>query len=201
MKAEDYSHYFVKMTYNPKDYYFKKAKQRHFAARSVFKLEELDLRFKLIHTSNHVLDLGCAPGSWSQYASAKVGSHGRIIGVDLKKVQLTLPNTTFIQADILNLHDLAGKTFDVVMSDMAPQTTGIRIQDQQRSFELCSAAIQIAEKFLKPEGNFVVKFFHSEEFKTLMDLIKKRFKRVEVVRPKSTRKESKEIYLIGLKKI
>lgn len=196
------------MAYNPKDYYFKKAKQRHFAARSVFKLEELDQRFKLIHSADHVLDLGCCPGSWSQYASAKVGSGGRVIGIDLKKVHLTLPNTTFIQADVFNLQELEGHfvsmgrpSFNVVMSDMAPQTTGIRIHDQQRSFELCCTAVKIAEKFLKTGGYFVIKFFHSEEFKTLMGLLKEGFKRVEVVRPKSTRKESLEIYLIGLKKI
>src|ERR1700679_1490365 len=119
------------MAYNPKDYYFKKAKSENFAARPVFKLQEIDERFKIFRPGYRVLDLGAAPGSWSQYASQKIGSGGRILGIDLQPIKLTLPNPAFLTAD-LRAFDLAqamteqgiAPPFDVVLSDMAPKTTG-----------------------------------------------------------------------------
>lgn len=193
------------MAYNPRDYYFQKAKKENFAARSVFKLEEIDQRFRIIHPGNKILDLGAWPGSWSQYCSKKIGAKGRILGVDLQMVQLTLPNAYFVQADIRDIpwektliDAEISPPFDVVLSDMAPKTTGIRITDQARSLELCMIALEAAKKFLKKGGNFVVKFFHSDDFKSLSDEMKHQFQRLEVLRPKSTRKESKEIFLIGI---
>lgn len=192
------------MGYNQKDYYFKKAKSENYAARSIFKLEEIDARFKIIKGGQKILDLGCAPGSWAQYCAKKVGPQGRVLGIDLQKVGLTLPNALFIAADLRDL-DLAKTVsdsgieppFDVVLSDMAPKTTGIRITDQARSLELCELALEVAEKFLKPKGGFVCKLFHSDEFEDFRAKLRARFARVEVLRPKSTRKESKEIFLIG----
>ncbi len=195
------------MSYNPRDHYFKKAKEQNFVARSVFKLEEIDQKLKIIHTSQKILDLGASPGSWSQYCSKKIGPQGRILGVDLTSIPLKLPNATFIQADLrdINLEEIFEQNgfngpFDVVLSDMAPKTTGIRITDQTRSFELCEIALNVAKQFLKKDGHFVCKLFHSDEFSTLRDLMKKEFNRVEIVKPDSTRKISKEIFLIGLKK-
>src|SRR4051812_10245989 len=122
------------MNYNPKDHYFKKAKDQNFAARSVFKLEEIDQKLKIIHPHNKILDLGASPGSWSQYCSKKIGPKGRILGVDLTEIQIKLPNAEFIQADLrdLNLEQIFkergyNEPFDVVLSDMAPKTTGIRV--------------------------------------------------------------------------
>lgn len=195
------------MNYNPRDHYFKKAKEQNFVARSVFKLEEIDQKLKIIHTNQKILDLGASPGSWSQYCSKKIGPQGRILGVDLTSIPLKLPNATFIQADLrdINLEEIFEQNgfngpFDVVLSDMAPKTTGIRITDQTRSFELCEIALNVAKQFLKKDGHFVCKLFHSDEFSTLRDLMKKEFNRVEIVKPDSTRKISKEIFLIGLKK-
>ncbi len=195
------------MSYNPRDHYFKKAKEQNFVARSVFKLEEIDQKLKIIHTNQKILDLGASPGSWSQYCSKKIGPQGRILGVDLTSIPLKLPNATFIQADLrdINLEEIFEQNgfngpFDVVLSDMAPKTTGIRITDQTRSFELCEIALNVAKQFLKKDGHFVCKLFHSDEFATLRDLMKKEFNRVEIVKPDSTRKISKEIFLIGLKK-
>jgi 23S rRNA (uridine2552-2'-O)-methyltransferase len=195
------------MTYNPKDHYFKKAKQQNYAARSVFKLEEIDKKFKILQPNQVILDLGASPGSWSQYCSQKVGTGGRILGVDLKPVTAKLSNAVFIQADLrdLNLEETFinegfHPPFDLVISDMAPNTTGIKLTDQARSFDLCELALQISQKFLKRDGHFICKLFHSDDFSSLRELIKQDFHRFEAVKPDSTRKISKEIFLIGLKK-
>lgn len=194
------------MAYNPRDYFYQKAKDENYAARSAFKLEEIDQRFKVLRSGFQVLDLGAAPGSWSQYASKVVGPKGRVLGIDLQAIKITLPNARFIQedmrkADLAKIMAEAGiaPPFDIVMSDMAPKTTGIRITDQARSLELCVLALETAEKYLKPGGHFIAKLFHSEDFETYRETLRERFEKVEVLRPKSTRKESKEIFLIGLR--
>ncbi|WII71521.1 RlmE family RNA methyltransferase [Bdellovibrio sp. 22V] len=195
------------MTYNPRDHYFKKAKQENFAARSVFKLEEIDKKYKLFKPGQTILDLGASPGSWSQYASRMAGEKGRVLGVDLSPVTVSLKNAVFIQADLrdLNLEEIFKEhgfepPFDLVLSDMAPKTTGIRLTDQARSMELCELALDVARRFLKKDGHFVCKLFHSDDFGKLRDEIKKSFTKFEAVRPDSTRKISKEIFLIGIKK-
>lgn len=193
------------MAYNPKDYFFQKAKKENYAARSVFKLQEIDDRFHILKSGYKILDLGAAPGSWSQYACEKVGAQGRVLGLDLQAIKLTIPNAVFVQADMreTNVGDVMKEhgiepPFDVVLSDMAPKTTGIRITDQTRSMELCELALATAERFLRPRGSFVAKLFHSEEFEVFRDMLRARFGRVEVLRPKSTRKESKEIFFIAM---
>lgn len=191
------------MAYNPKDYYFQKAKSENYAARSVFKLQEIDDRFHILKSGYKILDLGAAPGSWSQYACEKVGKQGKVLGIDIQPIKITLPNAVFITADMREI-DLpaimadAGISppFDVVLSDMAPKTTGIRVTDQTRSLELCELALQTAEKYLRPRGSFICKLFHSDEFEGFRTTLRERFQRVEVLRPKSTRKESKEIFFI-----
>jgi 23S rRNA (uridine2552-2'-O)-methyltransferase len=195
------------MTYNPRDHYFRKAKQENFAARSVFKLEEIDQKYKIFRNVKTVLDLGASPGSWSQYASKVVGDKGQVLGVDLSPVTVSLKNAVFIQADLrdLNLEDIFKQhgfnpPFDIVMSDMAPKTTGIRMTDQARSMELCELALDVARRFLKKDGHFVCKLFHSDDFGKLRDEMKKVFAKVEAVKPDSTRKISKEIFLVGISK-
>lgn len=196
------------MGYNPKDHFFKKAKEQNFAARSVFKLEEIDQKFKILKPKQHILDLGASPGSWSQYCSQKIGPMGKILGVDLKPVNIKLPNATFIQADLrdLNLEDVFLQhgfvpSFDLVISDMAPNTTGIRMTDQARSFDLCQLALEKARQFLKKDGHFICKLFHSDDFTVLRQQIKTEYHRFEAVKPESTRKISKEIFLVGLNKL
>lgn len=193
------------MAYQPKDYYFQKAKTENYAARSVFKIQEIDERFKIFKPSYKILDLGAAPGSWSQYSSERVGRQGRILGIDLQPIKLTLPNAVFLTADLRQLDLVTIMTaqgieppFDVVLSDMAPKTTGIRVTDQTRSLELCELALRNAQKFLRPRGTFVCKLFHSEEFGDFRNQLRSLFGRVEVIRPKSTRKESKEIFFVAL---
>ena len=195
------------MSYNPQDRFFKKAKKENFAARSVFKLEEIDHRYKLFKAQQTVLDLGASPGAWSQYAARKIGPRGKILGIDLKAVSVKIPQAVFIEADLrgLNLQEIIlahgfEAAFDLVLSDMAPNTTGIRMTDQARSFELCELALQVALQFLKPRGHFVCKLFHSDDFQTMKKLILQNFEKFEAIKPESTRKISKEIFLIGLHK-
>lgn len=194
-------------SFDPKDHFFRKAKAENFAARSVYKLQEIDERWKLLRPSDQVLDLGASPGSWSQYSAQRIGPRGRVLGIDLSPVSLKIKNASFVQADLrdvnfdLCLKDLGfGDLFDVVLSDMAPNTTGIRSVDQDRSFSLCEMALEVAEKHLKKSGNFVCKYFHSSDFKTLHTRLSRVFHRVEALKPESTRKISKEIFLIGLNK-
>ncbi len=195
------------MNYNPQDHYFKKAKDLNFVARSVFKLEEIDQKLKIIHPNQKILDLGASPGSWSQYCAKKIAPAGRLLGVDLTEIKLKLPNTIFVQADLydLNLKELFeqhgfNSLFDVVLSDMAPKTSGIRMSDQAKSFALCELALNTARQFLKKDGHFVCKLFHSDDFTKLRDEIKKDFHKCEIIKPDSTRKISKEIFLIGVRK-
>ncbi len=194
------------MAYNPKDRFFHKAKAEGFAARSVYKLQEIDQKFKLFRSGQTVLDLGSSPGSWSQYASQKIGG-GRLLGVDLSPMTVSLPNAVFIQADLrdLELENVFREhgfnpPFDIVMSDMMAKTTGIKSADQARSLELCELALNVAQRFLKPGGSFVCKFFQSGEFGALRAEIKRQYERVEALKPESTRSISKEIFLVGLKK-
>ncbi len=192
------------MSYKIQDHYFKKAKEQGFKARSVFKLEEIDQKFRLLKPGMQVLDLGAAPGSWSQYTSQKIGTNGRLLGLDLTAVDLKLPNARFVQEDILkcNVEELL-KSFempeklDAVLSDMAPNTTGIRSVDQARSFELCEMALFVGRKHLRTGGSFVCKFFQSGELQKFRIELKKSFGKVEIFKPKGTRTRSFEIFLIG----
>lgn len=195
------------MVYNPKDYYFKRAKLEEYAARSVYKLQEIQNRFQVIRCGDAVLDLGASPGSWSQFAAQIVGKNGQIIGIDLFPVSVQLSNATFLIGDIQEVNTYqriidAGLRLpvEVILSDMAPKTTGVKVTDQSRSFELCMVALERAKDWLKPGGNFVAKLFDSSDAMTFRDELRKIFQKVEILRPKSTRKESMEVFFIGLKK-
>jgi 23S rRNA (uridine2552-2'-O)-methyltransferase len=193
------------MAYQPNDHYARKAKKEHFAARSVYKLEEIDKRFKLIRQGDKIIDLGCSPGSWSQYASQKIGNKGRILGLDLTQMKIDLPNAIFVKANILETDITAllneyemGSVVDAVISDMAPKTTGVKFTDQCRSLELCEMALMVARKHLKPGGFFVCKIFDGPDVQHFRADMKKSFRKIEMLKPESTRKESKEFFFIGL---
>ncbi len=192
------------MAYKPNDYYTKKAKEENFAARSIYKLQEIDVKYNIFKGAKQVLDLGASPGSWSQYVSRKLGNQTKILSIDLNPLSQEIPYVTFVLADIfkIDLIELAKKEgftdlFDVILSDMAPKTTGIRITDQARSYELSQMALNVALNLLKTHGNFVCKMFDSNEFQNYNKQLLTHFKKVNVLRPKSTRKESKEIFFIA----
>ncbi len=187
------------------DHYTRQAKKENFAARSVYKLQEIQKKHHILKRGARVLDLGCAPGSWLQFTSTLVGPDGRLVGIDLKPVTVALPdNTTVITGDVADLEShlaqLGIDRFDVVLSDMAPATTGNRHVDEARSVGLCEAALAVADEVLVTGGNFVCKIFQGGDFKAFTDSVRQRFGRQTATRPQSTRKASREVFVIGLEK-
>ena len=192
------------MVFKVKDHYFKKAKKENFLARSIYKLEEIDQRFKLIRPGDSICDLGYYPGSWIQYCSKKVGPNGHVIGIDIKEPNLklnSLSNIKLFQYDIFSLENLAAlavsDTFDVVLSDMAPNTSGIKSLDQDRSLNLVEKVLGILDLMLKPGGNMVVKVFDSQNAQNFLKSKKGMFLEWHFLKPKSTRSQSKEFFAIG----
>jgi 23S rRNA (uridine2552-2'-O)-methyltransferase len=182
------------------DHLTQRAKAENYPARSVYKLEEIQKKFKVISPGGVVLDLGCAPGSWLLYAAKQVGSRGRVFGIDLQLIEIKLPgNVIAIQDNILALenNDFLTTGFGAVLSDMAPATTGRKDVDSFRSFELCHMALETAKKFLAPNGNFVCKIFQGNEFKKFEQAVKSTFRECKTFKPESCRKQSKEIYIIA----
>lgn len=187
------------------DHYTRQAKAEHFAARSVYKLQEIQKKHRILKRGSRVLDLGCAPGSWLQFAAQTVGPEGRLVGIDLNPVTIDMPDTvTVLRGDVLDLDprliDLTRHRFDVVLSDMAPATTGSRHVDEARSVALCEAALAVADQALVAGGHFACKIFQGDAFKAFADAVKGRFDRQTAFRPHSTRKASRELFVIGLGK-
>jgi 23S rRNA (uridine2552-2'-O)-methyltransferase len=200
--------------YDRHDPYYRQAKKEGFVARSIYKLEEIDEQFGLITPSSVVLDLGCAPGSWMQYVARKVMPQkgGRAVGIDLLPVHTSFPSwVKILVGDIYAVSDDEllpegvpvddkSRPFDVVLSDMAPNTTGVRSVDQARSLSLAEAALAIAERRLKPGGVFCVKILEGGEMKSFIEACQRAFTTVKIRRPKGTREGSKETYVVGLER-
>ena len=188
------------MTYEKKDFYHRKAKEEGFLARSAYKLQEIQKKFSIIHRSNHILDLGCAPGAWVQVALPLVGKDGVVVGIDLENITvLKHDNFRFIHGDAFALKEgeIPEAPFQTVLSDMAPKTSGIKLRDHMRSVELCQRALGVCETVLARNGNFVMKIFEGEESKELNAQARAMFKDVKLFRPQSTRQASIEIYLVA----
>ncbi len=187
--------------YKKVDSFTKKAKSAGFPARSVFKLEEIDQRARLLHSGQRVLDLGASPGSWSLYAAQKIGPKGKLLAVDLKPLEVTLASpSVFVQGDALSLDNDALSMFapyDVVLSDMAPNTSGNRSGDQARSFELFMRALAVAAALTRPGGAFVGKIFMGAEFPLARAEVRKYFEQEKLFRPEGTRSVSYEIFIAG----
>lgn len=184
-----------------RDHYTDEAKRKGYLARSVFKLKEADERFRLVRAGARVLDLGCAPGSWLQYLSRKVGRDGLVVGIDINEPAFSAHNVRIIVADIFELDasELAefGR-FDLVVSDAAPATTGVPDADAAKSLRLAVRAFEIATSVLKGGGNLLVKVFESPDVKTLRDKMRERFSSVRSFKPRASRSASREHYLVGL---
>ncbi len=190
------------------DNFYRQAKEQRYAARSVFKLEEIDARFKLLKPGRRVLDLGCRPGSWLQYASAKVGSRGHVVGLDRQLLDIAVPpNATSLEGDVLDIETMTlrqalpeggGTCFHIVLSDMAPDTTGTAFTDQVRSVELFTRAMDLSLVVGCPESAFLGKIFMGEGFQETVARMRRCYKRTKTVRPKATRSSSKEVYLLGM---
>ena len=188
----------------PQDHWGHKAKREGYAARSVYKLEEIDRRVKLLRPGKRVLDLGAFPGSWTSYAAQKVGPNGHVLGLDIQELRGALPpNAEMRTQDVMSPDldaELGGQRFDVVLSDMAPATSGHRFTDQARSHRLFMRALEIAEQLLVPGGHFVGKIFQGPDFEEARKEVARLFEEVKIIKPPATRTESIETFLIGLRR-
>jgi len=189
------------------DYYFKKAKKENYPARSVYKLEEAQKKYRFLQTGNGVLDLGCQPGSWSIYAARIVGPAGLVVGVDLqegKKISIAKAAEIVwfcddIMADyIIEKIQKTEKDFQIILSDIAPRTSGNKWVDQQQSLNLARRVLELAGELLESGGNIYVKVFEGEDFREFVDSVRKSFKTVKIVKPKSSRSESREVFVLGM---
>jgi 23S rRNA (uridine2552-2'-O)-methyltransferase len=180
------------------------ARARGYPARSVFKLEEIDRRMRLLRAGQNVIDLGAAPGSWSLYASERVGPTGHVYAIDIKQILQTFgPNVQVLEGDALSLESevLARHApYDVVMSDMAPNTSGSKFQDQARSTELFLKALDVALAHGKPGSHFTAKIFMSGDFKAAEVAVRKAYETVRTIRPEGTRQISTEVFVVGMGK-
>lgn len=179
----------------------REAKAKGYPARSVFKLEEIDRRLRLLRAGQQVIDLGAAPGSWSLYASQRVGERGRVLAVDLEEIlQAFAPNVEVLRGDALDLENGALSRFapyDVVLSDMAPRTSGNKLADQARSAELYLRALAVGIALGKPGSAFVGKIFMSGDFTEARAKTAGAYSKVQVIRPEGTRTVSSEVFIVG----
>ena len=189
--------------YEPHDKFYRKARAMGLPSRAAFKIEEIIARNRLVASGARIVDLGCAPGGWLVILAAAAGASGRVVGVDLAQVKNPPAGTIVIVGDILDpavaarvQGELGGRA-DLVTSDLAPKLTGIAARDEARSRELIECALSFAITILKPGAAMVAKLFMGAEFKGMVDLFKRQFKSVEVMRAKASRPGSSELYIVA----
>ena len=185
-----------------RDPYVKQAASRGLRSRAAFKLQELDQRERLLRPGMRVVDLGAAPGGWSQVAAAKVGAAGRVVAADLQSIEM-LANVAFVQGDVREEsvrcsieQALGGQRADLVLSDMAPNLTGVKPVDEARSQELVAIAMDTARRLLKPGGTMLVKLFHGSGLDAVIRQLKGMFAEVGIRKPPASRSESSEVYAV-----
>ena len=186
--------------YRRPDRFTRQARAEGYAARSVYKLDDIQQRHKLFRPGQRVVDLGCFPGSWSRFLLQTVGRSGRVVGVDLEEPQL--PGGTWIVRSVLEvsaeeLRAALGGPADAVVSDMAPRTTGQRLHDHVLQIELADRALELAAALLAPGGSFVCKVFDGEDAPAFVDRVKARFERLKRARPEAVRKNSREFFVVA----
>jgi 23S rRNA (uridine2552-2'-O)-methyltransferase len=186
-----------------RDRFFREAKRQQYRARSAFKLLELNRRLRLVRPGDAVVDLGAAPGSWSQVLAELVGPGGRVVAADLSPIE-PLPGVVTVQADICDsttadlLAARLGRPADAVVSDVSPQISGNRIADHARSIALADCSLAIARQLSRPGAAFAVKVFQGEDFDAFVGRVRQAYRQARVVVPEATRQESRESYVCGL---
>jgi 23S rRNA (uridine2552-2'-O)-methyltransferase len=185
------------------DEYVKLAQKQGLRARAAFKLTELDEKYRLLRKGMRIVDLGSAPGSWTQVAQRALDGTGQIIALDILPMD-PLPNVTFIEGDFTEEESLSkleselnGVQVDLVLSDMAPNMSGVGAVDQPRAMYLAELALDFAEQWLAPGGSFVVKVFHGEGFDSYVKKARSMFEKVQVRKPSASRPRSREVYVLG----
>jgi 23S rRNA (uridine2552-2'-O)-methyltransferase len=188
-----------------RDYYYRKAKEEKYRSRATYKLMQVVRKYGFIKPNDIVVDLGAAPGGWMQAASKVVGEQGVVLGIDLKEIEpLNEANACAIVDDITNpeltnqITSILPRSADVVISDAAPNLTGVWDLDHARQIDLARRSLQIALIILKPEGNFFVKTFQGDLLRDFIEEIKHHFSRVEIIKPPASRARSAEIYILGM---
>lgn len=189
-----------------RDYYYKKAKKDKYPARSIYKLEEVQHKYRLLKRGDSVLDFGCHPGSWSLYAAEQVGPKGVVVGVDLQETKKTpRPGSADIHwfcqdimdPELIGLLRRIRPAFKVIISDIAPKTTGNRWADHQQSMQLVNHTLYLAEQLLYEKGNYLCKIFQGGDMPEFVANLKQRFTTVKVIKPESSRKESREVFVLA----
>ena len=190
-----------------RDYYYKKAKKDKYPARSIYKLEEVQQKYRLLGKGDSVLDIGCYPGSWSLYASETVGPRGIVVGVDLQQAEGS-PRSggaeihwlcrDITEPDFIGQVRKIRSAFKVIISDIAPKTTGNKWADHQQSMRLVEHTLALTEALLHEKGNYLCKVFQGEDLPALVADLKKRFAMTKVIKPDSSRKESREVFVLGM---
>ncbi len=191
------------LTRNARDKYVKRARQEGARSRAIFKLEEIDRRDHLLRPGMMVVDLGAAPGGWSQYVKSRVGDSGRVLALDILPMQ-PIVGVEFIEGDFtqqpvldLLMRCIEDKPVDLVISDMAPNMTGVASVDQARSMNLAELALEFSDQSLKPGGSLLIKTFQGAGFSEFHSQLRRRFEKLVARKPPASRAESKEIYLLG----
>lgn len=190
-----------------KEHYYKMAKKEKYRSRASYKLLQLNKKFRIIKARDYVVDLGAAPGGWSQVALEIVGEEGKVVAVDLQRI-MPFEEDNFVQItgdftkkDIIDkIESELGLNADVILSDAAPKLTGIKDIDQLKSIDIAENVLKISDSILKIGGNMVVKVFQGEGFEEYLKKVKKEFKIVKTTKPPSSKKGSMEMYLIAMKK-
>lgn len=185
------------------DRFVKRAQAEGWRSRAVFKLEETDRRERMLRPGMLVVDLGAAPGAWSQYASRRVGAAGRVVASDILAMD-ALTGVEFVQGDFREqtvidqlLEKLSGRQADVLLSDMAPNLSGMDVIDQPRAMYLSELALELCDRVLKPGGSALIKVFQGAGFEPLVAAARARFVRVRFVKPEASRARSAEMYLLA----
>jgi 23S rRNA (uridine2552-2'-O)-methyltransferase len=185
------------------EHYYKKAKREGYRARSSFKLKQIQRKYRIISNGDYVLDLGAAPGGWSQVAKEFCGKKGKVIGIDISRIS-PIKDIVFIQGDVtdnslieLILNEIENRYINVVISDMAPNISGNYSIDHAKSIYLSEHALKLAVQFLGNQGHFVCKLFMGESFDFFFNKVKMYFNKVHCFSPPASRKSSSEVYIIG----
>lgn len=186
-----------------REYYYRSAKKQKYRSRASYKLLQLDNKFRLIRRGDKVVDLGAAPGGWSQVALERVGDDGLVVAVDIKAMKpFSAENFHFIKGDFrdgriqMKIGELLGGEADVIISDASPSLSGIKDIDQLKSLELVESVMDFAVKFLKEDGNLLVKVFQGPGFGKLLEKLRRSFRKVKSTKPASSRKGSPEMYVV-----
>lgn len=188
-----------------RDAFYRKAKREGYRSRAVYKLKEIDKKFRILRKGQTVIDLGAAPGGWLQYVAETIGNKGTVIGVDIKEIApLPYENVKTLKADVFQeniekqILKLLGSKADVILSDLSPKISGVWEVDVARSVAMCERVVELSRKLLKKNGRLIMKIFEGMDTKRILSLLERNFSFIKLFKPAASRKKSSELYIICL---